>query len=89
MTYKELKENLYRDFNEKIDKLKDHPRYEWLREKADAAMRIDRHGYQAIIYESYVKAAFIDFISKTPIEEIREWLDNIDTEEENNESNQY
>lgn len=71
--YEEWRKNRYRVFNEKIDALKDHPKYPWLRAEADKAMRMNEGaGWDAIAGET-----FIEQIEKSPIEVIREWLDKI------------
>ena len=69
--YDEWRKNRYRIFNEKIDALKDHPKYKWLREEADKAIRMNESaGWDMIAGES-----FIHQIENSPVERIREWLD--------------
>jgi hypothetical protein len=70
--YEEWRKNRYRIFNEKIDALKDHPKYKWLREQADKAIRMNESwGWDMIAGET-----FIEQIENSPVERIREWLDN-------------
>lgn len=59
------------NFNNKIDALKDHPKYSWLRGYADEALNFHiGSGFLAI------KAIdFMDKIIKNPVENIRDWLD--------------
>ena len=71
--YEEWRKNRYRIFNEKIDALKDHPKYGWLREQADKAIRMNESwGWDMIAGET-----FIEQIENSPIERIREWLEKI------------
>ena len=67
----EWERNRYKVFNEKIDSLADHPKYEWLRKYADDAISWNSgDGYYQI------KASdFIERIEKMPVWYIRDWPD--------------
>lgn len=68
---KTWRENRYKLFNEKIDSFREHPRYEWLRENANYAMRANEgYGYSMI-----AGADFIERIEKMPLDYIKDWLD--------------
>lgn len=61
----------YKLFNEKIDAMKDHPKYQTLRENADKAIQYNEGGGYTMI----VAADFIEKIESSSIETIRDWLD--------------
>ena len=58
-------------FNEKINALSDHPKFQWLRQYSDRALNWHTgFGYLAI------KAVdFMDRVIAKPVEYIRDWLD--------------
>lgn len=62
----------YAQFNAKIDALRDHPKYEWLREYANEARVRNEGGYGIL---AIYAADFIDRIETMDIAFIREWLD--------------
>lgn len=67
----EWRKNRYARFNAKIDALRDHPKYEWLRKYADEAMTWNE-GFGILM----VKAEdFIERIETMDVSFIREWLD--------------
>lgn len=71
MDLNEWRKNRYRVFNEKIDAMKDHPRYDELRKHADQMMRDNEAwGHVMIVAEDYIKR-----IEENPIGNIRAWLD--------------
>jgi hypothetical protein len=60
-----------KQFNEKIDHFKNHPRYEWLREYSNEALKY--HTQYGLLQ---IKAIdFMDRIIAKPIEYIQDWLD--------------
>ena len=60
-----------KQFNDKIDALKDHPKYEWLRKYSNEALN-----YHTEVGYFQIKAAdFMNRIISAPIEYIRDWLD--------------
>lgn len=68
---REWRKNRYAGFNAKIDALRDHPKYEWLRKYADEAMTWNE-GFGILM----IKAEdFIDRIETMELDFIREWLD--------------
>jgi len=70
-SYEECHKNRYALFNSKIDSFKDHPKYGWLRQYADEAMRWNEGcGYYMIKAEDFIKR-----IEQMPLEYIRDWLD--------------
>ena len=60
------------EFNSKIDNFKNHPKYQWLRQYADDALRFHTG------FGSYaIKAIdFMDRIIQKPLDYIQDWLDN-------------
>lgn len=65
------REKRYKLFNEKIDSLKDHEKYEWLRKYANDAMYANEGGgYEMIKAEDFIKR-----IEEMPVPYIRDWLD--------------
>ena len=53
---KTWRENRYKLFNEKIDSFREHPRYEWLRENANYAMRANEgYGYSMIAGADFIE----------------------------------
>lgn len=71
MDMKEWRKNRYKVFNEKIDALKDHPKYAELRKSADNAMTANEGGGFTMI----TAADFIQRIEENLVENIRLWLD--------------
>ena len=70
MDMNEWRKNRYRVFDEHIDAMKEHPKYDWLRKYADEAkMNNEGGGYSMI-----VAADFIMRIEENPVENIRAWL---------------
>ena len=61
----------YKIFNEKIDAMKDHPKYRILRENADKAIQYNEGGGYTMI----VASDFIEKIESASIDTIRNWLD--------------
>ncbi len=67
----EWRKNRYARFNAKIDALREHPKYEWLRKYADDAMVYNEGGgYFMIKAED-----FIDRIETMEVAFIQDWLD--------------
>ena len=65
------RENRYKRFNEKINRLICHPKYEWLRKYADDAIRWNECvGYYQIKAED-----FIERIESADIMYIIDWLE--------------
>lgn len=71
MDMKTWRENRYKLFNEKIDSFREHPKYEWLRENANHAMRANEGWGHSMI----AGADFIERIEKMPLDYIKDWLD--------------
>ena len=68
---REWRRNRYGRFNAKIDALRDHPKYEWLRKYADDAM-VWNEGFGFLMIKG---EDFIDRIETMEIAFIRDWLD--------------
>lgn len=67
----EWEKTRYKLFNQKIDSFANHPKYGWLRQFADDAIRWNSGcGFYQIKAED-----FIERIEKMPLEYIRDWLD--------------
>jgi hypothetical protein len=68
--HSEWTEERYKDFNLRIDHLKNHSKYEWLREYADDAIKWNECAGHLMI-----KATdFIERIEKMPLDYIEGWL---------------
>lgn len=59
------------DFNAKIDSLRGHEKYEWLRQYADEAIM----WHTGFGYYQIKAADFMDRIIAIPVDYIRDWLD--------------
>ena len=71
MTHDEWAAVRYKEFEEKIESLKDHEKYPWLRKYANDARRCNEGwGYFMIKAEDFIKR-----IEQAPVEYIRDWLD--------------
>ena len=68
---REWRKSRYACFNAKIDALRDHPKYEWLRKYADEAM-VWNEGYGLLMIKG---EDFIARIETMEVSFIREWLD--------------
>lgn len=71
MDMRKWRENRYRVFNEKIDAMKDHPKYASLRKQADDAMFYNEGSGLNCIHA----ADFIARIEQASVPYIRDWLD--------------
>lgn len=71
MTHKEWAAIRYAEFENKIEAMKDHPEYGWLRKYADDAKRYNEGGG----YNMIKAADFIARIEAAPLDVIRDWLD--------------
>ena len=73
MTHSEWAAARYKVFEEKIESLKDHEKYPWLRKYADDAKHWNEGGgYYMIKAEDFIKR-----IEQAPVEYIRDWLDGL------------